>query len=78
MTNSISEGERLIHVLTGIYAMLLGFLFIQGLVGGILGVAGLAALGGGVSGKYGLSMVAPGLVAPGAKSAGDRDKGHTN
>ena len=47
---NISEGERLIRVILGIYAMLLGFLFIQGIIGAILGILGLIAFATGASG----------------------------
>ena len=47
---NISEGERLIRVILGIYAMLLGFLFIQGIIGAILGIVGLIAFATGASG----------------------------
>ena len=54
MKPNIGDGERLIRVILGIYAMLLGFLFIQGVVGIILGVVGLIAFATGASGWCGI------------------------
>ncbi len=44
MENNIQERERLLRTILGIYAMLLGFLFIQGVIGIILGVVGTLGL----------------------------------
>ena len=54
MKLNIGDGERLIRVILGIYVMLLGFLFIQGIVGIILGVVGLIAFATGASGWCGI------------------------
>jgi len=54
MKPNIGDGERLIRTILGIYAMLLGFLFIQGVVGIILGVLGLIAFATGASGWCGI------------------------
>ncbi len=54
MKPNIGEGERLIRAILGIYAMLLGFLFIQGVVGIILGVLGAIAFATGAIGWCGL------------------------
>jgi len=54
MKPNIGDGERLIRTILGIYVMLLGFLFIQGVVGIILGVLGLIAFATGTSGWCGL------------------------
>ncbi len=54
MKPNIGDGERLIRVILGIYGMLLGFLFIQGVVGIILGVVGLVAFATGASGWCGI------------------------
>jgi hypothetical protein len=54
MKLNIGDGERLIRVILGIYAMLLGFLFIQGVVGIILGILGLIAFATGASGWCGI------------------------
>lgn len=64
MSARIGEGERLIHTLVGVYAMLLGLLFIQGFLGGLLGVLGLAGLVAGLTGRYGLSQLIPALASP--------------
>ncbi len=54
MKPNIGDGERLIRVILGIYAMLLGFLFIQGVVGIILGIVGLVAFATGAVGWCGI------------------------
>lgn len=54
MKPNIGDGERLIRVILGIYVMLVGFLFIQGVVGIILGVLGLIAFATGASGWCGV------------------------
>ncbi len=54
MKLNIGDGERLIRVILGIYGMLLGFLFIQGVVGIILGILGLIAFATGASGWCGI------------------------
>ena len=41
MKTNIGELDKLLRTILGIYAMLLGFLFIQGIVGIILGILGL-------------------------------------
>jgi len=54
MKPNIGDGERLIRVILGIYVMLLGFLFIQGIVGSILGILGLIAFATGAAGWCGI------------------------
>ena len=54
MKPNIGDGERLIRVILGIYGMLLGFLFIQGVVGIILGILGLIAFATGAVGWCGI------------------------
>ena len=54
MKPNIGDGERLIRAILGIYAMLLGFLFIQGVGGIILGVLGLLAFATGAIGWCGV------------------------
>ncbi len=54
MKPNIGDGERLIRTILGIYAMLLGFLFIQGVVGIILGVLGLMVFATGAVGWCGI------------------------
>ena len=51
---NIGDLERVLRVILGIYAMLLGFLFITGLVGNLLGFVGLVAFATGASGWCGL------------------------
>ena len=49
MKHNIGDVERILRVVLGIFAMLLGFLFIQGVAGIILGVlGGIAFLTGAV------------------------------
>lgn len=54
MKPNIGERERLFRTLLGIYAMLLGFLFIQGIVGAIVGIIGFIGLATGVTGWCGI------------------------
>jgi hypothetical protein len=54
MKLNIGDGERLIRVILGIYVMLLGFLFIQGVAGIILGILGAIAFVTGAVGWCGL------------------------
>ena len=54
MKPNIGDGERLIRVILGIYVMLLGFLFIQGVIGIILGILGLISFATGASGWCGI------------------------
>jgi len=54
MKPNIGDGERLIRVLLGIYVMLLGFLFIQGVVGILLGILGFIAFATGATGWCGI------------------------
>jgi hypothetical protein len=54
MKPNIGDGERLIRAILGIYVMLLGFLFIQGVVGIILGILGLISFATGASGWCGI------------------------
>ncbi|MBN1259503.1 MAG: DUF2892 domain-containing protein [Anaerolineae bacterium] len=44
MERNIGELERLLRVILGIYAMLMGFLFIQGVAGIVLGALGLLSV----------------------------------
>jgi len=41
---NIGERERLLRTILGVYSMLLGFLFIPGVIGTIVGSVGLVAL----------------------------------
>ena len=44
MEVNVGDRDRLLRLIFGIYSMLLGFLFIQGVVGAILGAVGLVLL----------------------------------
>jgi len=55
--HNIGEVERILRVILGIFAMLLGFLFIQGVAGIILGVLGLIAFLTGVVGWCGIYVL---------------------
>ena len=50
MKPNVGEKERLYRTILGVYAMLLGFFFIQGVIGAILGVLGLISLVTGMTG----------------------------
>ncbi len=51
MKRNVGDLDRLIRAILGVYAMLLGFLFIQHLVGTILGIIGLIALATAITGR---------------------------
>ena len=51
---NIGEGERLVRVLLGVYGMLLGGLFIQGIGGIIIAITGLLGLLSGITGWCGI------------------------
>jgi len=50
MQPNTGERERLLRTILGVYLMLLGFLFIQGVIGILLGILGLIGLVTGVTG----------------------------
>lgn len=54
MEQNVGEKDRLFRTIFGVYGMLLGFLFIQGVIGIILGVLGLVSLGTGITGWCGI------------------------
>ncbi len=54
LRRNVNDLERLLRVILGIYAMLLGFLFISGLVGNILGFVGLVVFVTGAVGWCGI------------------------
>jgi hypothetical protein len=54
MAQNISSFERVLRVILGIYAMLLGFLFISGVVGTIVGILGIVSFLTGATGFCGL------------------------
>ncbi len=54
MVQNVGARDRLFRTLFGIFGMLLGFLFIQGVVGTIIGVLGLVSLVTGLVGWCGI------------------------
>jgi hypothetical protein len=54
MEQNVGEKDRLFRTIFGVYGMLLGFLFIQGVIGIILGVLSLISLVTGVVGWCGI------------------------
>jgi hypothetical protein len=54
LRRNVGDLERLLRVILGIYAMLLGFLFISGLVGNLLGFIGLLVFVTGAIGWCGI------------------------
>ncbi len=54
MKPNVGERDRLFRTIFGVYGMLLGFLFIQGIVGIILGVLGAISLITGITGICGI------------------------
>jgi uncharacterized membrane protein len=54
MERNVGERDRLFRTIFGVYGMLLGFLFIQGVVGIIIGVLGLISTITGVVGFCGI------------------------
>ncbi len=54
MKQNITEFERILRAALGIYAMLLGFMFIQGLAGMLLGLLGAISFVTGAVGWCGI------------------------
>jgi uncharacterized membrane protein len=54
MKQNVGEFERILRTVLGIYAMLLGFLFLQGVVGMVLGILGAISTITGVVGWCGI------------------------
>ncbi len=54
MELNVGSRERLLRTILGVYGMLLGFLFIQGLVGNILGILSTISLLTGIVGWSGI------------------------
>jgi hypothetical protein len=54
MKQNITDFERILRAALGIYAMLLGFMFIQGLAGMILGLLGVISFVTGAVGWCGI------------------------
>ena len=58
MEPNVGERDKLLRTILGVYAMLLGFLFIQGVVGILIGVLGLVSLvTGGIYSLLGISTL---------------------
>jgi len=73
MKPNLSERERLLRTLSGVYAMLLGFLFIQGTAGILLGVIGLLALATGLVGWCGIYALLGKSASPSAHDLPESD-----
>ncbi len=54
MELNVGSRDRLLRTILGVYGMLLGFLFIQGLVGNILGILSTVSLLTGIVGWCGI------------------------
>jgi hypothetical protein len=54
VTPNVGSRDRLFRTILGVYGMLLGFLFIQGLVGNILGILSAISLVTGIVGWCGI------------------------
>ena len=54
MESNIGEQDRLLRTLFGVFGMLFGFLFIQGIIGIIIGILGLVSLVTGIVGFCGI------------------------
>jgi hypothetical protein len=54
MKQNMKEFERILRVVLGIYAMLLGFLFLQGVIGMMLGILGAISTVTGLAGYCGI------------------------
>lgn len=51
---NVGERDRLLRTILGIYGMLFGFLFIQGIVGAVIGALGAISLITGLTGWCGI------------------------
>lgn len=51
---NVGERDRLFRTILGIYAMLLGFLFLQGVIGAVVGALGAVSLTTGLTGWCGI------------------------
>ncbi len=70
MKQNISEFERILRAVLGIYAMLLGFLFLQGVVGMMLGILGAISTVTGVVGWCGIYTLLGKESVPESEPAG--------
>jgi len=70
MQPNVGERDKLLRTILGIYAMLLGFLFIQGVIGIIVGALGLVSLVTGLVGWCGIySLLGWSTLEPGPETA---------
>jgi uncharacterized membrane protein len=51
---NVGERDRLIRTILGIYGMLFGFLFVQGILGAVIGALGVVSLITGLTGWCGI------------------------
>ncbi len=54
LKTNVGERDRLLRTILGIYGILLGFLFIQGVIGAIIGALGAISLITGLTGWCGI------------------------
>lgn len=80
MKQNVGERDRLLRTIFGVYGMLLGFLFIQGVIGTLVGVIALISLVTGVVGwcgiytLLGISTVTADEVTPATVANKDAEK----
>ena len=78
MERNVGERDKLLRTIFGVYGMLLGFLFIPGIVGTILGVIGLVSLVTGMVGWCGIySLLGVSTVRAGDDAEPASDNGAT-
>ncbi len=68
MRPNVGDRDQLLRTILGVYAMLLGFLFIQGVIGIIVGVLGLISLITAITGFCGVYALL-GISTTGDKEA---------
>jgi hypothetical protein len=78
MKPNIGEKERLYRTILGVYGMLVGFFFIQGVIGVILGVLGLISLVTGLTGFCGIYYFTGKSSLDAASSEMDREQNDDN
>ncbi|MCU0521508.1 MAG: DUF2892 domain-containing protein [Anaerolineae bacterium] len=77
MTQNVGSRDRLFRTLFGVYGMLLGFLFIQGVVGIVIGVLGLISLVTGAVGWCGIyALIGRSTVKSSESSAQSSSEGN--
>lgn len=80
MEQNVGERDRLLRTIFGVYGMLLGFLFIQGVIGTLVGVIALISLITGIVGwcgiytLLGISTVTADAGAPSTGANTDAEK----